>query len=224
MASHLAGRIDHTALKATTTSAEIARLCEEAIQYRFKAVCVPPYFVKLAAGNLAGSGIAVATVIGFPMGYSTTGVKVWEAGQAIQDGATEIDAVHNIAALRSSDWGTLEAEIRELNNVSHDGGALLKVILETGLLTDEEIVRCCKRYAALGVDFLKTSTGFSETGATTHAVSLMRANLPSSVRIKAAGGIRSFDVAQAMVEAGADRIGCSASIAIMAEADAATQN
>lgn len=224
MPQSLAARIDHTALKATTTASDVARLCEEAIQFGFAAVCVPPYYVRIAAGVLAGSSIRVATVVGFPMGYSVAGVKVWEAGQAIQDGATEIDAVHNIAALRSADWNTLEAEIRELVTVTHDGAATLKVILETGLLTADEVVRCCKRYAPLGVDFMKTSTGFVEPGATVEAVRLMRANLPAPVQIKAAGGIRSYAAAKALIDAGADRLGCSASVALMAEAAAAMQS
>jgi deoxyribose-phosphate aldolase len=212
--SSLASYIDHTILKPTTSHIEINRICNEALEYGFAAVCVPPPFVVQAKG----SGVRVATVIGFPFGYSVSAAKLAEVEQALADGADELDVVINLVALKAGDWSRLETEMRALVGVIHDAGRVVKVIIESGVLTDEEIIRCCNLYGGLGVDFVKTSTGYAEKGATVEAVRLMRAHLPSNVRIKASGGIRTYALARQLIDAGADRLGCSASVEIMAGA------
>jgi deoxyribose-phosphate aldolase len=209
--SKLATYIDHTILKPTTSHIEINRICKEALDYGFAAVCVPPPFVVLARST----GVRVATVIGFPFGYSVSAAKLAEVEQAVADGADELDVVINLVGLKAGDWGGLEAEMRALVGPIHDAGRLVKVIIESGVLTDEEIIRCCGIYGSLGVDFLKTSTGYAEKGATVEAVRLMRAHLPSHVRIKASGGIRTYALARQLIDAGADRLGCSASVEIV---------
>ena len=214
---NIAAHIDHTVLKPTTTIGDVEKCCQEAVEYGFAAVCIPPSFVKRTAAILAPTEVKVATVVGFPFGYSATEAKVAETVLAVVDGAHEIDMVINLIALRQSDWKYLQKEVNLIREVCHNKGRLLKVIIESGVLTDEEIIRCCTLYASLGVDFLKTSTGYAETGATQHAVQLMRANLPSGVKIKASGGIRTFETARQLVMAGADRLGCSASVAIIHE-------
>lgn len=214
----IASHIDHTLLKATATRQEIARLCEEARQFRFAAVCVPPVYVKMAHETLAGSGVATATVIGFPFGYSTTAAKLTEVQQAVLDGADELDMVICLAALKSGDWDALENEITVITDHLRGQGKVLKLIIESGILSEEEIIRCCQLYRQFEVQFLKTSTGYAAQGATLEAVRLMRTNLPAHIHIKASGGIRTFDFAQALLTAGADRIGCSASLKIMTEA------
>jgi len=157
----------------------------------------------------------VATVIGFPFGYSVSTAKLAEVKQALADGADELDVVINLVALKAGDWSGLEAEMRALTGPIHGAGRVVKVIIESGVLTDEEIIRCCELYGGLGVDFLKTSTGYAERGATVEAVRLMRAYLPSNVRIKASGGIRTYALARQLIDAGADRLGCSASVEIV---------
>jgi deoxyribose-phosphate aldolase len=209
--SSLASYIDHTILKPTSSHIEINRICKEALDYGFAAVCVPPPFVVQARG----SGVRVATVIGFPFGYSVSAAKLAEVEQALADGADELDVVINLAALKGGDWSRLESEMRALVGPIHEAGRLVKVIIESGVLTDEEIIRCCEIYSGLGVDFLKTSTGYAERGATVEAVLLMRAHLPSNVRIKASGGIRTYALARQLIDAGADRLGCSASVEIV---------
>ena len=209
--SSLASYIDHTILKPTTSHIEINKICKEALEYGFAAVCVPPPFVVLAKS----SGVRVATVIGFPFGYSVSAAKLAEVERALADGADELDVVINLVVLKAGDWGRLEAEMRVLAGQIHDAGRLVKVIIESGVLTDEEIIRCCALYGGLGVDFLKTSTGYAEKGATVEAVRLMRAHLPSTVRIKASGGIRTYALARQLIDAGADRLGCSASVEIV---------
>jgi len=209
--SSLASYIDHTILKPTSSHIEINRICKEALDYGFAAVCVPPPFVVQARG----SGVKVATVIGFPFGYSVSAAKLAEVKQALADGADELDVVINLVALKAGDWGLLESEMRPLVGLIHDAARLVKVIIESGVLTDEEIIRCCEIYGGLGVDFVKTSTGYAEKGATVEAVRLMRAHLPSNVRIKASGGIRTYALARQLIDAGADRLGCSASVEIM---------
>jgi deoxyribose-phosphate aldolase len=159
----------------------------------------------------------VATVVGFPFGYSVTAAKMAEVEQALADGADELDIVINLIALREGDWGGLESEMRALMGPIHGAGRVLKVIIESGVLKDEEIIRCCAIYGGLGVDFVKTSTGYAEKGATVEAVKLMRAHLPSNVRIKASGGIRTYALARQLIDAGADRLGCSASVEIVNE-------
>ena len=206
----LASYIDHTLLKPTATHIEIEKICKEALEYGFAAVCVPPSFVALARR----ARVRTATVIGFPFGYSAAVAKLAEVERAIADGADELDVVINLVALKAGDWSGLEAEMRALTGPIHGAGRVVKVIIESGVLTDEEIIRCCELYGGLGVDFLKTSTGYAERGATVEAVRLMRAYLPSNVRIKASGGIRTYALARQLIDAGADRLGCSASVEI----------
>ena len=212
---NIAECIDHTVLKPTTTISEIERLCAEAVQYGFAAVCIPPPFVKRAATILAPTAIKVATVTGFPFGYSVTEAKVAETILAVVDGAHEIDMVINLIALRQNDWTYLQKEVNLLREVCHNKGRILKVIIESGILADEEIIKCCEKLGPLGIDYLKTSTGYAEKGATLEAVHLMKKHLPANVRIKASGGIRDFAFAKALLDAGASRLGCSASVAIV---------
>jgi len=209
--SNLASYIDHTILKPTASHIEINRICKEASDYGFAAVCVPPPFVVLAKS----SGVRVATVTGFPFGYSVSAAKLAEVEQALADGADELDIVISLVALKAGDWRRLESEMRALVGPIHDAGRVVKVIIESGVLTDEEIIRCCELYGGLGVDFVKTSTGYAERGATVEAVRLMRAHLPANVRIKASGGIRTYALARQLIDAGADRLGCSASVEIV---------
>jgi deoxyribose-phosphate aldolase len=212
---NIAQYIDHTLLKPTTTPDEIKKLCEEAAQYQFAAVCVPPPYVSLAKKYLTGTSVKVATVIGFPFGYSVQAAKQAEAEQALRDGADELDIVHNLTALKSGDLPYLTEEINALTTLAHQQGKAVKVIIESGILSDEEIIHCCTLYAGAGADFVKTSTGYAEKGASVEAVQLMRRHLPSTVQIKASGGIRTYDFARQLVEAGATRLGCSASVAIV---------
>src|SRR6478609_3087876 len=211
----IASYIDHTLLKPTAMIPEIKQLCEDAIAYEFAAVCVPPVLVNTARESIAGRAVKLATVIGFPFGYSVPKAKLTEVQQAIKDGAEELDIVINIAALKNGAWNFLQAEMPPLVDYIHEQDAILKVIIESGILTRDEILRCCELYAPLKVDFLKTSTGYAEKGASVEAVELMRANLPFNIRIKASGGIRTYKFARELVEAGAERLGCSASIAIV---------
>jgi deoxyribose-phosphate aldolase len=274
----LASYIDHTILKPATTHIEIEKICKEAVDWGFAAVCVPPPFVEaagallrppppglranvdkgfadgtlakgegagFASGGKGGAGVAegkegawvaegkegawvegqdgraevkVATVIGFPFGYSTIKAKLAEVEQAIADGADELDIVINLIALKEGRWALLEEEMKTLVDRAHAARKLVKVIIESGILKDEEIIRCCQLYAGVGVDFLKTSTGYAEKGATIGAVQLMRAHLPKGIRIKASGGIRDAGFALQLIAAGADRLGCSASVEIVRQA------
>jgi deoxyribose-phosphate aldolase len=213
----IASFIDHTILKPTTTLAEIETLCKEAVEYNFAAVCVPPPFTRLSKTILSATGIKVATVIGFPFGYAGIESKQAETVLALVDGADEIDMVINLIALRRNDWSYLEKEVRLLTGICHQKNKLIKVIIESGVLTNEEIITCCKIFGALEIDFMKTSTGYAEKGASVEAVQLMRKHLPSHTRIKASGGIRTFKFAKQLIDAGANRLGCSASVAIVRE-------
>lgn len=215
---NIAGYIDHTILKPTTIVADVEKLCSEAVQYQFAAVCVPPLFVKKVKELVSGSTVKVATVIGFPFGYSAIEAKVAEVILAIIDGADELDVVINISALKNNDWQYLANEINTLLPIVKSKGKVIKIIIESGVLTDEEIIKCCDLYGAAGVDFMKTSTGYAEKGATPEAVQLMRKHLANSIRIKASGGIKNYTFAKQLIDAGADRIGCSSSIAIVSEA------
>ncbi len=215
---NIASYIDHTVLKPTTTITDVEKLCAEAMQYDFAAVCVPPLFVKKAKELTAGSSVKVATVIGFPFGYSAIEAKVAEIILAILDGADELDMVINISAIKNKDWQFLASEINTVMPIIKGKGKIIKVIIESGVLTDEEIITCCDIYGAAGVDFMKTSTGYAEKGATVHAVQLMRAHLASTIKIKASGGIKDYDFALQLINAGADRIGCSSSVKIAEEA------
>jgi len=210
--------IDHTVLKPTTTLQEVEQLCQEAIKYQFAAVCVPPLFVKKAKELVAGTAVKVATVIGFPFGYSAIEAKVAETVLAIVDGADELDLVINISAIKNKDWQFLASEINAILPIIRNKNKVIKIIIESGILTDAEIITCCDLYGAAGVDFMKTSTGYAATGATVEAVALMRKHLADAVQIKASGGIKNYTFAKALIEAGATRLGCSSSIKIAEEA------
>jgi deoxyribose-phosphate aldolase len=214
---NIATYIDHTLLKQTATSPEIENLCEEAIQYQFAAVCVPPLYVQKAKEALNNSSIKVATVIGFPFGYSAIEAKVAEIVLAIVDGADELDMVINISAIKNNDWNFIANEINTIIPIIKSRDKKIKVIIESGILTDDEIIKCCDIYGAAGVDYVKTSTGYAEKGATVHAVELIRAHLADHVKIKASGGIKTFSFAKELIDAGADRLGCSSSIQIVCE-------
>ncbi len=207
--------IDHTFLKPTAMHADIIKVCEEALQYSFAAVCIPPPFVREAKRLTANSNVKVATVIGFPFGYAAIEAKLAEILLAIADGADELDMVINITALKNNDWQYLANEINTVLPFIHNKKKVVKIIIESGILTDEEIIKCCTLYGAAGVDFLKTSTGYAEKNATVEAVLLMRKNLSPSIKIKASGGIKTYDFAKQLIDAGAERIGCSASLAIV---------
>jgi deoxyribose-phosphate aldolase len=206
---NLASYIDYTLLKPTCTYADIKKLCREAIQHKFAAVCVPPSMVQVAGEQVQDTNIKTATVIGFPFGYEVPKAKTAEMEEAITDGADELDIVINLTALKSGDWSYLEKEMEMLSRLAHAHSKLVKVIIESGMLTDGEIVQCCQLYSRLGVDFLKTSTGYAEKGASVETVKLMRKNLPANVKIKASGGIRNYNFAKELIEAGAERIGTS---------------
>ena len=214
---NIAGYIDHTVLKPTTTLADVEKLCAEATNYKFAAVCVPPLFVKKAKKLTAGSEVKVATVIGFPFGYSAIEAKVAEVVLAIIDGADELDLVINISAIKNDDWQFLANEINAILPIVKNKGKIIKIIIESGILTDDEIIKCCDLYGAAGVDFMKTSTGYAEKGASVEAVQLIRKHLADKIRIKASGGIKSYTFAKQLIEAGADRLGCSSSVAIVNE-------
>ena len=214
---NLASRIDHTLLRPDATETQIRQLCREAAAHGFASACVPPCYAALAAELLDGSGAAVCTVIGFPLGYATSLVKFREAEVALGDGAQELDMVLNLSALKSGHFERVQAEVQDLADLAHLHGALLKAIVETALLDADELARACDLCAAAGADFVKTSTGFSTRGASFEDVRLMRRALPEHVKIKAAGGIRSRAVALALVEAGADRLGSSNSLALIAD-------
>ena len=214
---NIAGYIDHTVLKPTTTLADVEKLCAEAMNYKFAAVCVPPLFVKKAKKLTAGSEVKVATVIGFPFGYSAIEAKVAEVVLAIIDGADELDLVINISAIKNDDWQFLANEINAILPIVKNKGKIIKIIIESGILTDDEIIKCCDLYGAAGVDFMKTSTGYAEKGASVEAVQLIRKHLADKIRIKASGGIKSYTFAKQLIEAGADRLGCSSSVAIVNE-------
>ncbi len=212
--------IDHTILKPVTVIAQIKNVCAEAKQYEFAAVCVPPLFVKKSKELLEGSGVKVATVIGFPFGYSAIEAKLAEILLAIVDGADELDVVINFTAIKNNDWLYAANEINHLMPVIKKKDKVIKVIIESGVLTQDELLKCCELYGAAGIDYLKTSTGFAEKGATLEAVKTMRENLPEHVKIKASGGIKTFEFANQLIAAGATRLGCSASVAIIEEQSA----
>ncbi|NTS40484.1 deoxyribose-phosphate aldolase [Flavisolibacter sp. BT320] len=211
----LAPFIDHTVLKNVTTTADIDRICNEAREYRFAAVCVPPYFVQDAKKLLEGSGVKIATVIGFPFGYHHYNTKLQEAKIAIEEGADELDMVMNLAAFKSNDLAYVETEVGVISDLTTAEGKTLKIIIESSELSAEEIIKCCELYRHYPVQFLKTSTGFANGGASIEAVQLMRQHLPETIQIKASGGIRTAEFARELVKAGATRLGCSASVAIV---------
>lgn len=216
----IARLIDHTLLKPDATRDDIQKLCLEALKYGFASVCVNPWNVSQAAELLHGSEVRVCTVVGFPLGATLPQVKMFEAEESIKLGAQEIDMVINVGALKSKLDEAVEADIRGLADASHRGGAICKVILETGLLTMEEKVRGSLAAKNAGADFVKTSTGFGAGGATVEDVRLMRAVVGGELGVKASGGVRSLEDVQKMVEAGATRIGASASVKILEQARA----
>ncbi len=211
----IAACIDHTLLKPEATPAQVEALCEEARRYHFASVCVNPTHVRLAVRELKKSGVKVCTVAGFPLGASTPEMKAFEAEQAIAQGAGEIDMVINIGAVKAGDDKLVARDIRTVARVVHAAGKILKVILETALLTDDEKRRASLIVKRAGADFVKTSTGFSTGGATVADVSLMRETVGPKMGIKAAGGVRTLADAEAMLDAGATRLGTSAGVAIM---------
>ncbi len=207
--------IEHTVLKPTTVDADIVRIAREAMEYKFKGICVPPFWVKKAKRELQDSEVLLVTVIGFPLGYNMTETKLAEIEKAIADGADELDVVMNISAFKAGmPW--VKIELAKCANLSHKHGKLLKVIIETAYLSDKEIVRACNLCVEAGVDIVKTSTGFAGAGAKVAHIKLMREMLPDSVGIKASGGIKNYKQAKAMVDAGADRLGVSSGIDIVA--------
>jgi len=212
-----ASLIDHTLLAPAATSRDVIRLCSEAMRYGFYCVMVNPAWVALAAANVHGTSVKVGTVVGFPLGANLTVTKLAEAETAAQNGAHDLDMVINIGALKSGDRVLVQTEIRSLAQVAHEHGAILKVILENALLTQEEKILACALSAEAGADFVKTSTGFAASGATAADVALMRGVVGTEVGVKAAGGIRTAAHVVEMVEAGANRIGASASVAIVRE-------
>lgn len=216
--TEIAHLIDHTLLKPDATVQQIAQLCHEAMLYNFAAVCVNPTHVKLAAQLLQNSDVAVCTVIGFPLGATSTQAKIFEAEQALNDGATEIDMVINIGALKGGDDALVEQDIAGVARLVHNRGALCKVIIETALLNHEEKIRACRLAKKAGADFVKTSTGFSSGGATIDDVALIRRTVGPSIGVKAAGGIKTLADARSLIAAGATRLGASAGVRIVQEA------
>ncbi len=215
---NIASYIDHTVLKPTTLIADVEKICSEAMEYHFAAVCVPPLFVKKAKELLKDTSIKVATVIGFPFGYAAIEAKVAETILAVIDGADELDVVINISAIKNNDWQFLASEINAILPIIRKQKKVIKIIIESGILTDTEIIKCCDLYGAAGVDFMKTSTGYAEKGATVEAVLLLRRHLADNVQIKASGGIKTYTFAKQLIDAGAARLGCSSSVQIVNEA------
>ena len=205
--------IDHTVLKADTPKAKVQQIIDEAIQYDFMSVCINPTWVSFAAEKLVATDVKVCTVIGFPLGANTSTVKAFEAAEAIKNGADEVDMVINIGAAKDGDWDLVESDIQAVVDASKD--VTTKVIIETSLLTDEEKVKACQAAVRAGSDFVKTSTGFSTAGATVADIALMRQTVGPDLGVKASGGVRSIADAQAMIEAGATRLGTSNGVDIM---------
>lgn len=211
---NVAGMIDHTLLKADATEAQIAKLCQEAKEYGFASVCVNPGYVPEAAEALKGTDVRVCTVIGFPLGATSSEAKAAETADAIAKGAAEVDMVVNVGRIKSGNWDYVRSDIAAVVNAAR-GRALTKVIIETCLLTDDEKIRVCEIAKDAGADFVKTSTGFSTGGATAADIALMRKTVGPDMGVKASGGIHSTEEAIALIEAGASRIGASAGIAII---------
>jgi deoxyribose-phosphate aldolase len=211
----IASYIDHTLLKPEASEADVLKVCAEAVEYKFKSVCVNPVWVKTVKNALKGSGVLTCSVVGFPLGATPSDVKAFEARGAVLDGADEVDMVINIAAARANDKGALVEDIAKVAEAVHGGEAILKVIIETSLLSDEQKVIACEAAVQAGADFVKTSTGFNGGGATAEDVALMRKAVGPDLGVKASGGVRSLADAQAMIAAGATRIGASSGIAIV---------
>ncbi len=212
---NLASLIDHTLLRPDATADDIRKVCAEARKYGFASVCVNPYWVPLVASELAGSAVKTCSVVGFPLGANATETKVAETESAVRAGAREIDVVINIGELRGGNHHAVREEIRAVVNAAHSGGAIVKVILETGLLDDPQKIVGCALAKEAGAEFVKTSTGFGPQGATVHDVELLRNAVGDSMGVKASGGIRTIEDARKMIAAGATRIGASASVKIV---------
>ena len=213
----IASMIDHTLLKPEATPAQVEKLCAEAAEYHFASVCVNPVYIPLAARLLKGTGVKVCCVVGFPLGAIAPEQKAAEAASCAAMGAEELDMVIHVGAAKAGDWALVQRDIEGV--VKAAAGHTVKVIIETCLLTDEEKVKACEAAKAAGAHFVKTSTGFSTGGATTHDIALMRKTVGPEMGVKASGGIRDYETAMAMIEAGANRIGASAGIAIAAAAE-----
>lgn len=212
--AEMARYIDHTLLKPESTQEQYDQIVDECIQYNFKSICVNSYWVSYVARKLQGSGIEVCSVVGFPLGAMTSRSKAFETREAVADGATEIDMVINVGALRSGDYAAVEEDIRTVRRATR-ANTVLKVILETCMLSDEEKVIACELSKKAGADFVKTSTGFSSGGATVEDVNLMRRTVGPEMGVKASGGIRTWDAAVSMIRAGANRLGIGSSIKVM---------
>ncbi len=217
--AQLAGYIDHTLLKQDATIGQIEKLCEEAAKYNFASVCVNATYAALCAKLLKDTGVKVCCVVGFPLGATLSSVKAFETGQVIADGAEEVDMVLNVSAMKSGNFTLVKDDVSTVVQAAHAKNALVKVIIETCLLTDEEKVKACQICQSAGADFVKTSTGFSISGATVEDVALMRKTVGPDMGVKAAGGVRSRDDVLAMIKAGATRIGTSGGVKIMEGAE-----
>ncbi len=211
---NIASYIDHTILKPATTKSQVMEICDEAIKYRFASVCVNPTHIELVAKKLQGTDVKACVVVGFPLGANTTQSKRTETVDVISLGAQEVDMVINIGAVKDSNWELVERDIKAVVEAAK-GKVIVKVILETCLLTDDEKIKACELSKKAGADFVKTSTGFSTGGATVEDISLMRKTVGPDIGVKASGGVRDYDTAAAMINAGATRIGASAGIAIV---------
>ena len=220
---NLASYIEHTVLKQTTTISEVDKVCLEASMENFLAVCIPPKYVSSAKKMLDGSNVKVVTVIGFPLGLSAKETKVKEIEEALKMGVDELDVVIDLGALKGGDWKHLEDEIKDCIKPIFAAGKVIKVIVESGILTANELLACCELYSKYDIDYMKTSTGYADKGVTLEAVRLMRANLPQKIGIKASGGIRTYAFAKELIQAGATRLGCSASIQLIKESRADNQ-
>jgi len=205
----IAERIDHTLLKAETTRSEVKTLCEEAIAHNFIAVCIPPYFVEFAKGLLEEKGTKISTVVGFPLGFGSTATKVEEIKRAIEMGADELDVVVHLSAVKNKDWSFVKNDIESMTRACHMKGKVIKVILETAVLDEEEMLKLCEVCNEAGVDYVKTSTG-RVGGATPEIIRFLRTHVSEKIKIKASGGIRNLEQAQSLIAAGADRLGTSA--------------
>lgn len=214
--STLAGHIDHTMLRPDCNQQDIISLCEQAIEHQFYAVCVPPYYVQLAKKTIKKAPVKIVTVVGFPFGYSTVASKVEETKKAIISGADEIDMVMNIAAFKAGDYAAVQNDIQAVITACHLQNKQCKVIIETAYLSDEEIEKACRICADCESDFVKTSTGYAPSGATIEAVELMRKVLPAKIKIKASGGIKDKLFAEQLIKAGANRLGTSSGLKLVA--------
>lgn len=212
---NFASVIDHTILKPDCSIDDIKRVCKEAITHQFASVCVPPYYIKDAARILDGENVKVCTVIGFPFGYTATVAKVEEIKRAINDDIDELDVVVNIAAVKSGHWNHVKNDIESITMAAHLKGKVIKIIFETSLLTEEEIKNLCAICNEKGVDFVKTSTGFNGSGATEETIRFLKENLLPKIKIKASGGIKTREQAEALINAGADRLGTSSGPALI---------